>query len=145
MFGNRHHISMRLSQDSVRGSALRALTLAIFQLGMMGQGFIPCPHHASLGTSGHAQRGVTTGAIPDGMSDGLANPAGPESEHDEALCTCLNACETESDDSFSPGQSHTRPPPFTALNVVERLRTSLLDARPNVYLVPLPQPPPHNA
>ncbi len=143
MSGIRHHISMtNLTRDPLRGSALHASTLAVFLLGMIGQGFSPCPHHASLDTSGHAQAGVSAEAIPGGMLHADATPADSESEHDEDFCSCLNACDVESGDSFSPGQSHIRPVSFPVLNVVQRLDTSLLDTRQNAYVVPLPQPPP---
>ena len=143
MFGNRHHTPMTsLTHDSVRSSALHASTLAVFLLGMIGEGFSPCPHHTGLDPSGPALAGVFTEAIPGGMFHADATPTDSQSEHDEDPCSCLNACEPESEDSLSPGQSHIRPVPFTVLNVVERLDTSLLDARPNAYLVPLPQPPP---
>ena len=129
----------------MRSSALHGWTLAVFLLGMVGQGFSPCPHHSSLDPSGHVQPAVSTEAILVGTLQGDAAPAETESEHEEAFCTCLNACDAESGDSFSPGRSYAHPLSFTALNVVARLDTSLLDARPNVYLVPLPQPPPHNS
>ena len=143
MFGNRHHTPMTsLTHDSVRSSALHASTLAVFLLGMIGQGFSPCPHHTSLDPSGHLPPGVSTEAIPGGIHNGDDTPADSESEHDEDFCSCLNACDPESEDSLSPGQSHIRPVPFTVQNVVERLDTSLLDTRQNAYVVPLPQPPP---
>ena len=146
MFGNQHDISMTsLTRDSVSRAALHASTLAVFLLGMLGQGFNPCPHHTSLDSSGHARPAVPTGAIFGGMPHGDATHADSESEHDEAFCSCLNACDTESGDSFSLGQIYTRPLSFTAPNVVERLDTSLLESRQNAYLFPLSQPPPHSS
>ena len=143
MFGNRHHISTTsLKQDSARRSALHASTLAVFLLGIVGQGFNPCPHHTSLDPSGHAQPAVSTGAILSGMPHRDARPANSESEHDDAFCSCLNVCDAGSGDSFSPVQIYTQPLSLAALNVVERLDTSLLDTRQNAYLIPLFQPPP---
>ena len=147
MFGNRHHISITsLTQDSVRCSALHASTLAVFLLGIVGQGFNPCRHHTSLDPPGHGrQPAVSTGAILSGMPHGDAIPADSESEHDDAFCSCLNVCNAESGDSFSPGQIYTQPRSFAALNVVERPDTGLLDTRQNAYLIPLSRPPPHSS
>ena len=146
MFGNRHHISITsLTQDSMRRSALHASILAVFLLGMVGQGFSPCPYHTSMDPSGHAPPPVLTGSSQGGMPHGDATPADSESEPDEAVCSCLGACHAESEDSFTPGQVYTQPLSFTALNVVERRETSLLDTRQNAYLPPLPQPPPHSS
>ena len=143
MFGNRHHISItRLTQDSVRRSALHAWTLAVFLLGMIGEGFNPCPHHASLHTSGHAPPAMSTGSIQGGMPYGHGTRAGSESEHHEAVCSCLEACGTESGASLQSGPFHTQRPFFTAVRVVQRPAQGLLDTRQNAYVVPLPQPPP---
>ncbi len=131
--------------DPRRGTVLHISTLAVFLLGMVGQGFSPCPHHTSLDSAGHAQPGMSTEVIPGGIPHGDATPADSESEHDKALCSCLNACDAESGDSFSPGRIYTQPLSFTALNVVERLHTTLLDTRQNAYVAPLPQPPPHSS
>jgi hypothetical protein len=146
LFGNRHHISMTsLTRDPVWRSALHASTLAVFLLGMIGQGFSPCPHHASLDPSGHSHPGVSGEAIHGGLPNGDVTRTDSDSDLDEALCSCLNACDAESGDSFAPAQSYAQPLAFPALNVVERLATNLLDTRQNAYLVPLPQPPPHSS
>ena len=148
MFGNRHDISINsLTQDSVRCSALHALTLAVFLLGMISQGFRPCPHHTSLDPSGHAPPAGSTGAVLGGMPDGHGTPAGSESESEdrEGICSCLEGCGTESEESLLSGQFHTQRPFFTAAHVVERPARSLLDTRQNGYLVPLPQPPPNSS
>ena len=149
MFGNRHHISItKLTQGSLRRSALHASTLAAFLLGMVGQGFSPCPHHTNLDPSGGAPPAVFTGLIRDatphghGTADGYGTPAGSESEDHEGLCSCLEGCGMESGESLLSGQFHARGTLATVLNVVDELNTSLLDARPNAFLVPLPQPPP---
>ena len=146
LIGNRRYSSgYPWTGDPLRGTTLHASTLAVFLLGMVAQGFSPCPHHASLDPSGHAEPAVSMGATPAGMPQADATPADSQSEHDEDFCSCLNVCDTGSGDSFSPGPSHTQPPSFTALNVEVRLDTSLLDTRQSAYLAPLPQPPPHNA
>ena len=146
MLGNRHHISITsLRQYSERRSALHASTLAVFLLGILGQGFNPCQHHTRLDASGHAQTTVSTGAILGGLPHEDATPADSESEHDDTFCSCLNVCDTDSGDSFSLGHLYTQPVSFAALNVVERLDTNLLDTRQNAYLVPLSQPPPHSS
>lgn len=145
MFGNRYHISIRLAQDSVRGSALHALTLAVFLMGMVGQGFSPCPRHVRLHGSEYASPAVPAGAILGGKRQANTTPDDSGSQHDEAFCSCSNACDLNSGDSFSPSPSHTHPLTFTVLTVVERLETSLLDTRQSAYLAPLPQPPPDNS
>ena len=148
MFGHRQHNSItRLTQNSARGAVLHASTLAVFLLGMLGQGFSPCPHHASLESTGPSHRAVSTGAIPGGMPDGHGTPAGSESESEdhEGICSCLEGCGTESEESLLSGQFHTQRPFFTAVHVVERPARSLLDTRQNGYLVPLPQPPPNSS
>ena len=146
MFGNRRHTPMTsLTHDSVRSSALHASTLAVFLLGMIGQGFSPCPHHASLSPSAHATPAVSTGSILGVMTDGHGTPDDSESEDHERVCSCLEACETESGESLPSGQFYPRGTLATVRHVADGLSTSLLDARPNVYLVPLPQPPPFSS
>lgn len=146
MFGDRHHISItRLTQDSVGRPALHASTLAIFLLGMIGQGFIPCPHHASLNLAGHGSPAASSGSVEGRMRSAHGPPADSESEDHEGSCSCLEACGTESGESLLSGQFQPRGTLVTLLHVVDELDTSLLDARPNAYLVPLPQPPPFSS
>ena len=143
MFGNRHDISITsLTRDSVSRAALHASTLTVFLLAMIGQGFSPCPHHTSLDPSGHASPAASTGSIHGVMPDGHSTPSGSESEDHEGACSCLEGCGTESGESLTSGQFHPRGTLAVVLHVADGLSTSLLDARPNVYLVPLPQPPP---
>lgn len=145
MFGKRQPISIpSLTQDSVRGAVLHASTLAVFLLGVVSQGFSPCPHHAGLDPSGPVHGAVSTGAMPGGMHHGASAPADQEPEDAEAVCSCLEGCGTQSGESLPSGQFHPRRAVSTALHVVERLDTSPLDTRQNAYLVPLSQPPPNS-
>lgn len=146
LLGHRQHTSVRsLKREPGRGVAVHAATLAVVLLGMVGQGFSPCRRHTSLEPSRHGRPTLFTGSILGGMPDGHAAPADSESGHGEAVCSCLNPRNSESEHAFSPGQIQTPSLFFTALYVVEWRETSLRDTRRNEYLTPLPQPPPHSS
>ena len=126
-------------------SSLHTLTLAVFLLGVVGQGFSPCPHHASLDPSGHVPPAAFTGSIQSEVPNGQGTLADSESEDHEGICSCLKGCDVGSGVSLPSGQFHPGSSLATAFHVVDGPGTSLLDARPNSYLVPLPQPPPYSS
>ena len=148
MLGSGSHMSITSPrQDSVRGTVLAASILAVFLLRFVGEGLSPCPHHASLQTSGHAPASVFAESLQGGAPDGHGTTAGSQSESEghEGSCSCLKACSTESGESIPSGQFQNPRPFFTAVQVAEGLFQNLFDTRQNGYLVLLPQPPPHSS
>lgn len=146
MFGNwQYGLRTILGQNSRGDAAVRTSTLVVFLLGMLGQGFSPCPHHADLERLGFGQPAAFAGCTHGGDPQGDGNSSHSESENQGAVCSCLDACDTQSRASLPPRQVHPRSTLATVLYVVDELDTDLLDARPNKFLVPLPQPPPYSS
>ena len=143
MFGNWRPTSRaNATPHSLRGVAVHVPTLSALLLGFLGQGFSPCPYHASLKGPGAEPPASRTGSVLGGHVDEDATSTGSESEGHKAACSCLDACDTESGQSLPSGRFHTRRSLSAAHHIRERLDTTLVDTRPNGYLVPLPQPPP---
>lgn len=128
------------THQAARRATTRLLTTTAFLFAVVGQGFRPCPHHASLDGFGHGP--VAQAHSPSHPLDGGFAGSPSESTGGHA-CLCIDGCDLGSEShllsdptwSSSPLPSPRSPAPGW------QSRTDLPEQ--NVHLIPLAQPPPH--
>lgn len=128
------------AQEPVKRATAHFLTTAAFLAAVVGQGFRPCPHHASLDGFGHgavAHDYSSTGPLHHGIASSASESA------DEDPCLCVDGCNLGSESHLpsDPTWSSIRIPSPRPLASDWQGRTDL--PAPNVHLIPLAQPPPH--
>ena len=126
------------AHQATRRATPRLLTTAAFLLAVAGQGFRPCPHHASLDGFGHvpvAQAHSPSHPLDRGLasSDRTEGPA----------CLCVDGCDLGSESHLPSDPTWSSIPIPSPRSLVSGWQSGTNLPAPNVHLIPLAQPPPH--
>ncbi len=129
-------------QRAVKRAAAHLLTATAFFSVVVGQGFRPCPHHASLDIVGHGVAAQASSRIASPLDRGLASSSSESNEAD--ACLCVDGCDLGS------GRQIPSDPTWSSFRIssprsvaLDRESGTELPAA-NVHLIPLAQPPPHD-
>ena len=126
------------AHQAARRATPRLLTTAAFLLAVAGQGFRPCPHHASLDGFGP----VAQAHSPSHPLDrGLASS--PSDGTEEHACLCVDACDLGSESHLPSDPTWSSIPIPSPQPFASGWQSATDLPAPNVHLIPLAQPPPH--
>ncbi len=126
-------------QQAMKRAATHILTTVAFLSAVAGQGFHPCPHHASLDVVGPGPV-VQAYSVSSPLGGGLSRTSSESADGD--ACLCIDGCDLGSDPSLPSNPAWASIGISSPRSVASIWKSGSDLPATNVHLIPHAQPPP---